>query len=248
MSIELERARKRQMLIFLLVCSAMLGLLGRLYYWQVVRSADLTHLATNEHIRNLLVNAPRGLIYDTLGQLLATNVVRDDVYIEPHQFAIDHADADEAKDELARLVQRLHQVLPSVSEEKLSQLFSSQVAAIRIAVAIEPAQSEQLRKLHLPDTFLEPRPLRVYPNADLAAQVLGYVQQDGGGIYGIEAAYDKLLAGRPGSFTAERDLNGNPLTVGASSNDPAVPGTNLTLTLDSSLQYLIQTALAAQIK
>ncbi|TMC15813.1 MAG: hypothetical protein E6J34_21010 [Chloroflexi bacterium] len=60
MSIELERARKRQMLIFLLVCSAMLGLLGRLYYWQVVRSADLTHLATNEHIRNLLVNAPRG--------------------------------------------------------------------------------------------------------------------------------------------------------------------------------------------
>ena len=75
------------MLIFLLVCVGMVVLLGRLYYWQVLRGAALAQLANSEHIQNQIVNAPRGLIYDAQGHILATNVVRDDVYIEPYQFS-----------------------------------------------------------------------------------------------------------------------------------------------------------------
>lgn len=83
MSVELRRARNRQMLIFLLVCVGMVTLMGRLYYRQIVRGASLAQLAANEHIQNQILNAPRGLIYDAQGHILATNVVRDDVYIEP---------------------------------------------------------------------------------------------------------------------------------------------------------------------
>src|SRR5215472_12265515 len=96
MSMELQRARNRQMIIFLLVCSGMLIMLSRLYYWQVLQSPALTQQASAEHIQNQIVDAPRGLIYDVNGQILATNVVRDDVYIEPIQFFTDHPDVDKA--------------------------------------------------------------------------------------------------------------------------------------------------------
>jgi cell division protein FtsI/penicillin-binding protein 2 len=243
MSVDLQRARNRQMIIFLLVCAGMLALLGRLYYWQVVRSDDLSQPAASEHIQNQVVNAPRGYIYDAQGHILATNVVRDDVYIAPIQFATDYAN-DNAQTELALLSSKLHQVLPQLSEDRLKQLFNSHVATERIAGPIEPEQSQQLRNLQLPDTFLEPRTLRVYPGGDLAAQVLGYVQEDQGGVYGIEQKYNTLLAGKPGSLTAETDLMGNPLTVGVSSRQQAIPGANLTLTIDSSIQYLVQRELA----
>ena len=118
MSIELRRARSRQMLIFLLVCVGMLGLLGRLYYWQVMRGDELARQANGEHVQNLVLNAPRGLIYDAEGHILATDVVRDDVYIEPIQFSLDHS-PDTFQSDLTNLVHALHAVLPAVSEETL---------------------------------------------------------------------------------------------------------------------------------
>lgn len=252
MSTELRRARHRQMLIFLLVCAGMLILLGRLFYWQVLESHsgyNLSQLANEEHTQNQILNAPRGLIYDSAGHILATNVVRDDVYVEPIQFSVDHP--DNAQDDLTALINSLHQALPSVSIQKLQQAFSSGLPTVRIAVRIDPQQSQQLRALQLPDVFLQPRTWRIYPAGELAAQILGYVTQNDSnntGVYGIEGQYNALLAGKPGSFTAETDLQGNPLLVGADDEQPAVSGANITLTIDSSVEYMVQNALATAVK
>jgi len=250
MSVELRRARNRQMLIFLLVCVGMVILMGRLYYWQVARGDSLATLAANEHIQNQILNAPRGLIYDARGHILATNVVRDDVYIEPIQFSADHG-PDTFQSALAKLVDTLHGVLPSVGKDTLYKDFNLELQTVRIASHIDPAQSAQLRSLQLSDIFLEPRTWRSYPGGTLAAQILGYVQQNdqkSRGVYGIERQYDQLLAGKPGSFTAEFDLSGNPLVVGASAEQPAVSGADLTLTIDSTMQYMAQTALANMVQ
>jgi len=252
MSVEMRRARHRQMLIFLLVFLGIVILLGRLFYWQVLESQsgyNLAKLANEEHTQNQILNAPRGLIYDINGRILATNVVRDDVYVEPIQFSIDHP--DNTQSDLTALINTLHQVLPSVSIEKLQQAFSSGLPTVRIAVRIDPQQSRQLRTLQLPDVFLQPRTWRTYPDGDLAAQILGYVTQndsDNSGVYGIEGQYNSLLAGKPGSFTAETDLQGNPLVVGADDEQPVVNGANLTLTIDNSVEYIVQTALANAVK
>jgi cell division protein FtsI/penicillin-binding protein 2 len=247
MSIEMRRARNRQMIIFLLVCASLFGLLGRLYHWQVTQSASLSRAANLQHTQNQTLNAPRGLIYDAQGRILATNIVRDDVYIEPIQFLADYPDVDQYQAKLQMVVQKLHQVLPTLSEAQLRADFASDQANVRIAGPIDPAQSQQLRDLQLLYTFLEPRSWRTYPSGTMAAQVLGYVQDGVGGVYGIEEKYNKLLTGKPGSFTAETDLNGNPLIVGASSDQPAVPGANLTLTIDSTIQYIVQTALTEKV-
>ncbi len=249
MSGELRRARNRQMLIFLLVCAGMLGLLGRLYYWQIARGGQLAAMANAEHTQNQVLNAPRGLVYDAQGRILATNVVRDDVYVEPIQFKQDFP-ADTSQRELQKLVGALHQVLPEVSTTTLYQDFALNAWMVRIASRIDPAQSQRLRALQLADTFLQPRTWRIYPQGTTAAQILGFVQQSDSssvGVYGLERQYDALLAGKPGSFTAETDLNGNPL-VGSSVDQPAVPGANLTLTIDSTIEYMVEKGLASALQ
>ncbi len=252
MNTEVQRARRRQMFIFLLVFLGIGILLARLYYWQVSQSQGgykLAQLANLEHTQNTILDAPRGLIYDIQGHILATNVVRDDVYVEPLQFTIDHP--DNTQNALAALINTLHQVLPKVTPEKLQGAFASGLPTARIAVGIDPAQSDRLQKLQLPDVFLQPRTWRIYPGGDLAAQILGFVTQydtDNHGNYGIEGQYDTLLEGKPGSFTAETDLQGNPLDVGVTDEQPAVNGANLTLTINSTIEYIVQVALADAVK
>ena len=252
MNAELRRARHRQMFIFLLVCLGMAILLVRLYYWQVLQSQSgykLAQLANKEHIQNAILDAPRGLIYDIQGHILATNIVRDDVYVEPLQFTVDHP--DNMQSELAAFINTLHRVLPKVSIEKLQGAFASGLPTARIAVAIDPSQSAQLHELQLPDVFLQPRTWRTYPGGNLAAQILGFVtQNDAGnhGNYGIEGQYDSLLEGKPGSITAETDLQGNPLDLGATNEQPAINGANLTLTINSTIEYMVQAALTGAVK
>src|SRR6266704_2026756 len=252
MNIQLRRARNRQMFIFLLVCLGIFTLLARLYYWQILQSQSgykLAQRANDEHIKNLTLDAPRGLIYDINGKLLATNVMRDDVYVEQLQFTLDHTDASQS--DLEALITTLHQVLPKVSVEKLQQAFASGQYTARIAVGIDPSQSEQLRELQLQDVFLEPRTWRIYPAGILAAQILGFVRQNdtnNHGIYGIEGQYDALLEGKPGSFTAEKDLQGTPLAVGSTNEQPPIRGANLTLTINNTVEYMVQRALTDMVK
>jgi cell division protein FtsI/penicillin-binding protein 2 len=240
------------MFIFLLVCLGFFTLLARLYYWQVLQSQSgykLARSANLEHIQNLTLDAPRGLIYDIQGKILATNVVRDDVYVEPLQFTLDHPDA--AQSDLEALITTIHKVLPKVSVEKLQQAFTSGQYTARIAIDIDPSQSEQLRQLQLPDVFLEPRTWRIYPGGSLAAQILGYVTQNdtnNRGYYGIEGQYEALLQGKPGNFTAVTDLQGNPLDVGSTNEQTPISGANLTLTIDSTVEYMVSAALADTVK
>ena len=99
--------------------------------------------------------------------------------------------------------------------------------------------------------FLEPRTWRIYPGGSLAAQILGFVTQndaDNHGNYGIEGTYDAQLEGKPGSFTAVKDLQGNPLDVGSVNEQPPVNGANLTLTIDNTVEYMVSAALADTVK
>ncbi len=252
MSEELRRARHRQMFIFLLVGLGMLVLLGRLYYWQILQSHNgynLAQQANQEHTQNQILDAPRGLIFDSRGRILATNVIRDDVYVEPVQYSIDHPDYTQS--DLDAFINELHSALPKVSIARLQQAFRDGMAhsqwAVRVAAGIDTAQSNALRALQLPDVFLQPRAWRVYPGGTLAAQILGFVTQNdtnNHGEYGIEQQYDAMLSGKPGSLTAETDLQGNPLTVGADNEQPATPGANLTLTIDSAIESMVEQGLA----
>lgn len=89
---------------------------------------------------------------------------------------------------------------------------------------------------------------RFYPEQELGAQVLGYVNSAGDGQYGMEGTYDDILQGMDGIFTSQIDAYGNQITVGDSVIEQAVDGADITLTIDRAIQLQVERYLAAGVK
>src|SRR4029079_3056616 len=101
-----------------------------------------------------------------------------------------------------------------------------------------------IRRLGLRGLHFLPESKRCYPMRELAAQVLGYVGTDNQGLAGLELRYDKEIAGRPGKRTLLRDARrGTVIAPGLASAEPE-PGRNLYLTLDSTIQHIVERELA----
>ena len=98
---------------------------------------------------------------------------------------------------------------------------------------------------------LEPEPERVYPQvgggpgSTLAAHLIGFVNREGGGQYGVEQYYQATLAGEPRIVVAQRDASGLPMLEDAVVSQAGAPGTDLRLTIDAGLQLKVEQELLA---
>ena len=95
--------------------------------------------------------------------------------------------------------------------------------------------------------FIQDEPTRTYPAGETAQAVLGRADIDGLGVSGLELQFDDVLTGTPGEVLYERSLNGVSIPVGEHQLHPAEPGDDIVLTLDRSLQYVVEQTLADQI-
>ncbi|MFT7184561.1 MAG: stage V sporulation protein D (sporulation-specific penicillin-binding protein) [Oceanicoccus sp.] len=89
---------------------------------------------------------------------------------------------------------------------------------------------------------------RFYPEQELAAQILGYVNSAGSGQYGVEGTFDEVLQGQDGIFTSQIDAYGNQITVGESVIEDAVDGADVMLTIDRAIQLQVEKALSAGVE
>ena len=89
---------------------------------------------------------------------------------------------------------------------------------------------------------------RYLPAGTSGRSMLGAVDVDNKGMSGLESEYDQLLTGTPGKLTLEKNPQGDTIAVGDHTLVPAVPGQNLTLTIDRAIQYEAETALADQVR
>ncbi len=182
--------------------------------------------------------------------MLATSVERDLLSAFPAQLT-GPTDADTAalrESVAARLVAILG--LAPTDADALRAKLAAGNAYVVLAHDLTPAQSDAinagLADGSLVQVRLEPEPVRVYPLAGgatgttLAAQLLGFVNRDGTGQYGIEGRWQDLLAGSPQVLLAERDGSGRPIMENAQTVEPGSPGTSLTLTIDASLQLKLE--------
>jgi cell division protein FtsI (penicillin-binding protein 3) len=109
-----------------------------------------------------------------------------------------------------------------------------------------PETATRVRALNLPGIGLVSEPKRVYTMAGgvagttLASQLLGFVNVDGVGQYGVEAAEDPVLAGTPGSVVAQEDVAGRLIAGSVHELEAAVNGADVTLTLDAGLQHILE--------
>ena len=244
-------SRPRSLLVLVLMAVFGIACLGRLGYWQFVRHDDLVARARDQVTARIEVPPVRGTIYDRSGTVvLATSVERDLLSAFPAQMT-GPTDADTAalRERVASGLTAILGLTPADAEALRAKLAGGN-AYVVLVHGLTPAQSSAI-KAGLADGSLvqlrlEPEPVRVYPLAGgatgttLAAQLLGFVNRDGTGQYGIEGRWQDLLAGNPQVLLAQRDGSGRPILENAQTLQPGSPGTSVTLTIDASLQLKLE--------
>lgn len=210
----------------------------RLFYLQVIRHDFYATEALKEHTSKFTLPAQRGQIYAQAGngQLapLAMNESSYTVYADPRYVG------DESK-----TVEALREIAGGNTVDGFEDaLKNKELQYTVLAKQISQKQADLLEKKELPGIGMKEQDKRVYPEGQLAAQVLGYVNNDGKGQYGIEQFLNNELAGKAGLLKAVTDVHGIPLSVGDNNiQEPAQNGKNLVLTLDRNVQSFVEQAL-----
>jgi len=223
--------RMRVLVLAGVLALAFAGVVGRLGWLQVVRAADLAALAEKQYSRTVVLQAQRGPIVDRQGAPLATSSPAESLFAEPR--AIDHP---------ARVAARLAPLI-GVPDRELRGSLTSGKSFVWLRRRLPPATAAAVRALREPGLGFVPEPLRLYPNRELAAHVVGFEGVDGG-LEGIEHALDDVLTGTAGKAVVGRDALGREVVSEAVLQEPA-PGHGVMLTIDRTIQYLAERELDA---
>jgi cell division protein FtsI/penicillin-binding protein 2 len=210
---------------------------ARLYHLQVGRYEHYTGKAGRQQQRAVTLDPPRGTIYDAQGRELAVSIQVDSAYAVPPEIE----DPRAAARAIARLV-------PDVDADKLARQLAGDREFIWVARKLDPPLAEKVRGLGLRGVYFLPESKRYYPMGTLAAQVLGYVGTDNHGLAGLELVYDDEVAGRPGKRTVLRDARRGTVVSPALSFAEPEPGRDLFLTLDATVQHIVERELAKAVE
>ena len=222
----------------------------RLFDLQITRHEELQSKAVNQQTRRTVVTASRGTIYDTAGNILAISSSAETIILSPLE--IDNAlnDTEDpvtwTKDSLAAgLAEILGKDAASIrkrmdnvkSQYELIQLRADEEVAAKVRAYVE---ENKISGVHLvADTK------RYYPYGSLAAQVIGFVGDDNTGLYGLEAYYEEELEGQSGLVISAKDQAENDMLYTYEQYFAAKNGSDLTLTLDTTIQYYLEKGLEA---
>lgn len=247
----LGRTDSHARLLFLLVAFVVAaGSLGtRLAWWQVVQREGLAELARAQTSLTAEEPSRRGSIYDRSGTVaLATTVDRYRLAVTPKGLSAERRGRVAA--ELVAILGLTGQ--PAVD---LATKVASDREYVVLARDIEPEVADRIREAsaagRIEAVGLEPEPVRVYPQAGgggdstLAAHLLGFVNREGAGQYGVEQRYQDVLAGSPRIVMAQKDVASRAIPETVRVVDPGVDGVDLRLTIDAGLQVMVEQELLA---
>jgi stage V sporulation protein D (sporulation-specific penicillin-binding protein) len=235
----LARTDSRARALFLLIVAATVagGIGVRLTWWQVIEHDRLATLALHQLAQNEEIPAERGEITDANGVLLATSVELKSIFATPP----DITDMESTAALLSRAI--------GMPVEELRSMLDTEDPWVWVQRRVEPAVSERVARLDLDGIGMLAETKRVYPisgvspDSTLAAQLIGFVNVDGVGQYGIEGGEDRLLAGLPGSVTAQEDVIGRRIADSVYELREPVDGADLELTIDAGLQHMLETTM-----
>ncbi|KOV71185.1 cell division protein [Streptomyces sp. MMG1121] len=224
-------------------------------------SAYAARAEQNRYVVHTLA-AARGGITDRDGVALAVSEDAYDITADPTMFspeALKIADGPEQAAALlspilgqdqATLVQKLR---PANKKSRYTRLAVrqtpqvwKQIKDLRSALT-QKAETDKSTVNVLAGVFADPSSQRVYPNGDLAAGILGWVNAAGNGGGGIEQELDKQLAGKDGKIRYAQS-GGREVPTAGSTETPAVPGSDVELTIDRDIQWAAQNAITEQVK
>lgn len=205
----------------------------RVFYLQVIRYDYYKKAALNDQLKQYSIPAERGVITAHIGDGTVPIVLNQKLYTL-------YADPTIVKN--PNSAAGMLQSIIGGNQSDIEQLLkTSGTRYVVLKNKLTGSQSKQVLALKLPGVGTEEQDYRTYPQGQMAAQELGFVNNNGDGEYGIEQAMNKQLSGTPGRLKAVTDVNGVPLA--ASPNNVSVSPTNgdsVNLTIDVGIQSQVE--------
>jgi cell division protein FtsI (penicillin-binding protein 3) len=209
---------------------------GRLVQLQAIDATAYAATAEKERLRNVTVPATRGSITDVNGVVLATTVDAYTITADQTQVSDPYAEAKQLDPLLPEDVMTLQDRLSGTAN------FSY------VSREVSPATWRKVQQLRLPGIYAQATSKREYPQGSLAANVVGFVGLDGHGLGGYEASLDSRLAGKDGHLTYEAAAGGQEIPTADTDSSQPVPGQDVTLTINSDIQYVAEQAIQGKVK
>ena len=233
MPISLTNKKKMRNALFIVMIILML-LTTRIGYIQLVDGARLSNMASAQQSQSRKITAKRGTIYDSTGKyILAVSSSSESVSVNPTNIIAEN------KEKVAKKISELFELDYETVLKKVSKRSSIETLARKV----DKEKTDELRKW-MQETGIttginiDEDSKRYYPYGDLACQVIGFCGSDNQGLDGIEAKYDEELKGINGKI--ERQTNATGVSLEAEDYIPAVDGNNLILTIDMTIQSIVE--------
>ncbi|MFG2355871.1 peptidoglycan D,D-transpeptidase FtsI family protein [Streptomyces sp. NPDC048521] len=260
--LRLGSPRPRLRLVGLGLTLVLLAFVVRLFQVQAVEaSAYAARAEQNRYVVHTLA-AARGGITDRNGVALAISEDAYDITADPTMFTAEELKIGDGPERAAALLAPIlgqdqaalvKKLRPENRNSRYARLANrqtpqvwKQIKDLKSALA-KKAETDRSTVNVLSGVFADPSSQRVYPNHDLAAGILGWVNADGQGGGGIEQQLNKQLAGKDGKVRYAQ-AGGRQVPTAGSTETPAVPGADVELTIDRDIQWAAQNAITEQVK
>ena len=248
---------KKLNVLFGVVTLVFFGVFLKLFYLQILNYPYYRGLSDANSLRLITARAPRGIITDRNGEILATNIPSYSLYVIP-------ADLKAYGPTMVRLSQILDEPLSSLEMTVESRRKRRKFEPIRLQTHLDETLIAQIEenRVRLPGVYIQMEPERYYPHGELASHILGYIGEiseedltrlrENGynvgaviGKKGIERVYDQVLRGEDGGVQIEVDAGGVQRRTLAYKQP--IQGQTLQLSIDWKVQELAENMLGDQI-
>ena len=208
---------------------------GRAIQLQIVQGDKLMRLGERQHLKEWIVLPKRGALFDRTGEPLALSMESHSVYARPHRVH----DPDKLSHALSRIL--------NMRTVEVKDKLTAQKPFVWIRRQVSSAEAEKIQVLNAEGVGMFYEPKRYYPQGQLAGQLIGFVGRDSEGLEGVELKYNDYIRGETGSSIAERDALGRRVLVQGVEGLHIPPGSDIHLTLDTSIQHMAEKELEASI-
>ncbi len=240
-------SRSKKWLVVLLLVGFGLAI-GRLFYFSIIKGDELQKKAYSLQLRDTTISAKRGSIYDTNGKTLAQSATVWQVVLAPAYFKTD--------EQRTYVAQKLAEILDLNQNDVYEKTKENNYYSV-VKRKVETAEKEKVLKLskelakkyNLGNVIeLIEDYKRYYPYGDFASTIIGFTGMDGVGREGIEYQYDTQLTGVPGRVITAKDVHGTEMPYKYEQKIDAQDGNNITLTIDETIQHIMEKYLQQGIK
>lgn len=244
---KVKQMRKRTDLIRVLLALCFILIVARMYDLQIISHQKYVDLAMSQQTMQNTIFAKRGEIYMMDGNNTTPVVMNEKVYtISVDPFLLRSEGGQELKEDEAKI----DQLVQGYAVNTWDKVFANEASRYAVIAKNVPYErAKQIKEAKITGVYAQGSTKRVYPEGDLAAQVLGFVNADGKGQYGIEGSLNKELTGVNGILKTVKDVNNIPLTIGKNNvRVPAQDGKNVVLSIDRNIQKKTEDAIKVTIE